>query len=76
MIRLTREELKHYDGREGRKAYFACHGKIYDVTGNRMWPGGRHLSHWAGMDLTLELADSPHGKRVFERLSPIGELID
>lgn len=34
---MTREELTGYDGREGRPAYAAVNGKIYDFTGSKLW---------------------------------------
>src|SRR5690606_23608113 len=32
---------------------------IYDVSKSRLWFKGMHYEHWAGQDLTDELADAP-----------------
>lgn len=64
---MNLEELQGYDGRDGRKAYIAYNGKIYDVTESKMWKNGQHMKkHFAGRDLTEELKDAPHGESVFE----------
>jgi predicted heme/steroid binding protein len=34
------EELKQYDGRNGRPAYIAYKGKVYDVTDDLIWIEG------------------------------------
>jgi predicted heme/steroid binding protein len=53
----------------------AFEGKIYDLTASRLWKNGRHYEHWAGQDLTEELKDSPHGRRVFEEREAIALLL-
>jgi predicted heme/steroid binding protein len=60
---ITPEELAHFDGREGRPAYIAYSGKVYDVTGSRLWRDGSHArKHLAGSDLTPALKTAPHGE--------------
>jgi predicted heme/steroid binding protein len=39
-----------------------------------MWTQGQHYEHWAGQDLTEELKDAPHDKRVFRKYKIIGIL--
>jgi predicted heme/steroid binding protein len=74
---MTREELAGYDGREGRRAYVAVSGKIYDLTGSPMWPGGSHAGlHQAGEDLTAALAKAPHVRAVVERFPVAGDLVE
>ncbi len=71
----TLAELRKFDGQEGRKAYFAHEGKVYDVTGNQKWKGGRHFGkHNAGEDLTNAMNTAPHGKEVLNRVESKGEL--
>jgi len=36
------QELRQYDGRDGRPAYIAYKGKVYDVTDSYLWIGGDH----------------------------------
>lgn len=72
---LTLEELKQYDGREGRPAYVAIDGVIYEVTRVSVWFGGRHQGNNAGQDLTDALKNrSPHGIRVLGNLRVVGRL--
>ena len=68
----TRSELALRNGQDRSEIWIAWEGKIFDVTGSRLWKNGKHYEHWAGQDLTEELADSPHGRRVFEGREPIG----
>ncbi|WP_305042930.1 cytochrome b5 domain-containing protein [Geoalkalibacter sp.] len=72
---MTLEELANFDGRDGRKAYVAVNGKIYDVTASPLWPQGDHQgSHQAGGDLTAELAMAPHVRAVVERFPVVGQV--
>jgi len=71
----TRSELALRNGQDRPEIWIAWDGKIYDVTESRLWKSGKHYEHWAGQDLTEELADSPHGRRVFEGREPIGVLV-
>lgn len=67
-------QLSQRNGQDRDEIWIAFEGLIYDVTHSRLWRDGKHYEHWAGQDLTPELADSPHGRRVFERFVPIGRL--
>ena len=65
---MTPEELKRYDGKEGRPAYVAFRGKVYDVSESPLWVDGEHQGiHGAGQDLSDAMAGAPHGDEVFER---------
>ncbi|HEX9113800.1 MAG TPA: CopD family protein, partial [Nitrospirota bacterium] len=45
----TPDGLCQFDGKDGRPAYFAYKGIIYDATKSRLWKNGSHLSkHAAG----------------------------
>jgi predicted heme/steroid binding protein len=47
-------------------------GKVYDVTGSRLWPEGRHMKqHDAWQDLTEALTRAPHGPQVLERFTVV-----
>ncbi len=75
MKEFTKEELKEHDGREGRKAYVACDGFIYDVTDSFLWKDGKHqVTHHAGEDLTNELDEAPHGIDFLKRFPVVGRL--
>lgn len=78
-INLTLEQLKEFDGKDGRPAYVAADGVIYDLTSSRLWRGGVHdPGHGdvkAGTDVTALLEKSPHGKEHFYRFPIVGELM-
>lgn len=45
-------------------------GRVYDLTGSRLWPEGRHVRrHDAWQDLTASMAEAPHGPEVLKRFS-------
>ncbi len=72
---MTLTELAGYDGRDGRPAYIAVSGKIYDVTASPRWEKGFHPpDHQAGKDLTEELSKAPHVRAVVERFPVVGTL--
>jgi len=74
--KFTLEELKQYDGREGRPAYIAFKGKVYDVTDSYLWIEGDHQGqHVAGKDLTDEMKFAPHGEETLERIKQVGVLV-
>lgn len=74
--KFTLEELKQYDGKNGKPAYIAYKGKVYDVTDNYLWLDGDHQGqHEAGKDLTEDMANAPHGEENLERVKLIGILV-
>jgi predicted heme/steroid binding protein/uncharacterized membrane protein len=73
---ITEDELKRSDGKEGRPAWVAFRGKVYDVSASQRWPGGIHMKrHQVGKDLTDEFAAAPHDESVFQRLHYVGKLV-
>lgn len=73
---VTVEELKRCDGQDGRPAYVAFRGRVYDVSESVMWASGRHRGrHQAGQDLTAELAAAPHDEEVLQRMPLVGTLV-
>jgi len=73
---MTIDDLILFDGTEGRAAYFAYRGKIYDVSQSEHWKKGTHFSkHRAGVDLTDMLTQAPHGEEKVIAMSQIGKLI-
>jgi predicted heme/steroid binding protein len=70
----TRSQLALRNGQDKPEIWVACNGIIYDVTESRLWRKGQHYEHWAGQDLTPELADAPHTHEVFERFIAVGQL--
>lgn len=74
---LTIEELHSFDGKEGRPAYIAYKGKIYDVSKSKLWKEGSHLKkHLAGHDLTEAIKTAPHGEDKLLLMPIVGKLIE
>ncbi len=70
----THSQLALRNGQDKPQVWVAYSGIIYDVTESRLWRNGKHYEHWAGQDLTAELADAPHTEVVFERFLKVGIL--
>ncbi len=67
MKEFTLEDLAGFDGRNGRPAYVAYKGVVYDLTDSPMWEGGDHEGmHDAGTDLTDAQEDAPHDVHVVD----------
>ena len=75
MKEFTLEELQEFDGQDGRPAYVAYEGVVYDVTESAMWDEGDHEGqHQAGRDLTSEHDDAPHDTYVTD-FPEVGRLV-
>lgn len=75
MQKYTKAQLALRNGQDREEVWCAYKGTIYDVSSSRLWRNGQHYEHWAGQDLTAELADAPHTEKVFERFTKIGVLV-
>ena len=74
--KVTEQELEENNGKNGKPAYFAYKGKVYDVSESSFWLDGDHLGmHQAGKDLTEELEMAPHKEENFQRVKLVGELV-
>jgi len=75
--KITKQELEENNGKNGKPAYFAYNGKVYEATDSAMWIDGEHMGmHQAGKDLTEDIDMAPHGTEQFEKIKYIGELAD
>lgn len=72
----TRQQLALRNGHDREEIWVAYRGIIYDVQKSRMWRNGRHYEHWAGQDLTEEMASAPHNASVFDKFQAIGYVKD
>lgn len=72
---FTLDELSQYNGADGKKAYVAVDGIVYDMTNVPQWKGGQHHGLTAGIDASQAILKSPHGKSVIEKLTPVGKLV-
>ena len=74
--KVTVQELEENNGKNGKPAYFAYKGKVYDVSESSFWLDGDHLGmHQAGKDLTEELEMAPHKEETFQRVKLVGDLV-
>jgi predicted heme/steroid binding protein len=73
---FTLEELAQFDGKDGRPAYYAYEGKVYDVSASPLWKLGMHFGHSAGKDLTGKLEGAPHGDGIVKAMPLVGTLKD
>ena len=75
---FTTKELEEYNGKDGKPAYVAYDGKVYNLSQSALWRSGSHMgSHQAGKDITEEVKLAPHGEEVFERenVKIVGRLV-
>ena len=74
---FTRETLADFDGKDGRRAYVAFAGKVYDLTDSVMWKDGEHEGeHSAGADLTAEMDEAPHFPEELDSFPVVGSLAE
>lgn len=73
--KISKQELEENNGKDGKPAYFAYKGKVYEVTDSAMWLDGEHMGmHQAGKDLTDDLDMAPHSEENFARVKYVGIL--
>lgn len=72
---MTPQELAAHDGRDGRPAYVAVNGTVYDVSASPLWNDGDHQgAHQAGRELGDALKGAPHVRSVIERFPVVGRI--
>lgn len=72
---ITKEELAGNDGGEGRPAYVAVNGTVYDMTQVIQWAGGTHFGLYAGKDLSSEFMACHKGMvEILQKYPVVGTL--
>jgi predicted heme/steroid binding protein len=75
---FTLEELKQYDGTNGKPVYVAVKGIVYDFSKVKAWKTGTHKKmHSAGTDLTKEFTEKAPKfihKNVLKKMPKVGVL--
>ena len=69
---FTLAELAIYNGRDGRPAYVAVDGLVYDVT--TVFSNGTHFQHLAGQNLTGAFFRQ-HDPATLSRYPVVGRLV-
>ena len=74
--KITRQELQQNNGKNGKPAYVAYQGKVYEVTDSSFWLEGDHMAaHQAGKDLTNEMELAPHREEMLQKVKEVGVLV-
>lgn len=74
---MTKEQLKEFNGKDGKPAYIGYKGKVYDISKSDFWPAGEHMGRFkAGEDLTDSIDMSPHGEKNIFRFAEVDVLED
>lgn len=73
---FTPEDLALFNGREGRQAFVALGGRVYDLSGSRLWAGGTHVRrHAAGDDQTAAITQAPHDATKLAAFPVVGTVV-
>jgi predicted heme/steroid binding protein len=64
--------LASFNAKDGRPAYIAYQGTVYDVSALAKWKGGTHMKHPSGTDLSDALGRAPHGTEKLDGLPVAG----
>jgi predicted heme/steroid binding protein len=74
--KISRDELAHNNGKEGKPAYIAFKGVVYEVSDSAFWMEGDHMgAHDAGKDLTEEIELAPHREETLQKVKQVGVLV-
>ncbi len=73
---FTTDQLLSFDGKNGKPAYVAVNGTVYDVTNNRAWAAATHFGLTAGKDYTREFASCHTGQQsILATMPVVGRLV-
>jgi arsenite oxidase small subunit len=73
--KISPEDLKQFDGSNGKPLYIVFKGKIYDLSTSQLWLEGKHMGmHTRTDDLAEAIKTAPHGEDNVFRFPLVGEL--
>lgn len=70
--RITADELARNDGDDGRPAWVAVGGVVYDMSSLKGWRSGRHHGVKAGTDATEAFVKSGHPVDKLQAMTVVG----
>ena len=74
--KISKDELAQNNGKEGKPAYIAFKGMVYEVSESAFWMEGDHMgAHDAGKDLTEEIELAPHREETLQKVKQVGVLV-
>jgi predicted heme/steroid binding protein len=74
--KITKDELAQNNGKDGKPAYIAFKGVVYEVSASAFWMEGDHMgAHVAGKDLTEEIELAPHRAETLQKVKQVGMLV-
>lgn len=72
---FTIEELSQYNGINGKPAYVAVEGIVYDLSKEATWATGTHFGLTAGKDLTEQFNSCHRNTKVINNAPKVGILV-
>ena len=75
--KFSAEDLKQFDGSNGKPLYVVFKGKVYDLTTSPLWLQGTHMGmHNKNDDLTEAIKTAPHTEDNVFRFPYVGEIAE
>lgn len=71
---FTIDELLNFNGLDGKPAYVAVNGVVYDVSMEPSWAGASHFGILAGRDVTAKFIECHRAVEVLSKLPRVGTL--
>jgi arsenite oxidase small subunit len=72
---FTLDELRKYNGKDGKPLYLIFKGKVYNLSESKLWANGEHMGmHVFDEKLEETIQQAPHAEEVLSRFQIIGEV--
>jgi arsenite oxidase small subunit len=72
---FTLDELRKFDGKDGKPLYLIFKGKVYNLSESKLWINGKHMNmHVFDEKLEETIKQAPHAEEVLSRFQIIGEV--
>jgi arsenite oxidase small subunit len=75
--KISSDDLKQFDGSNGKPLFVVFKGKVYDLSTSQLWLQGSHMGmHTRNDDLAEAIKTAPHGEDNVFRFPLVGELLE